>query len=107
MSRAAAATHGADRASHPCWVWPDARRFGRVGRSESWMRSPQMSAESAPAPETSPMPRAPDPVNGLLRFAGTLMVIRGGFHSLVGIAALVDDKIYVTTPNYIYSADVA
>lgn len=49
----------------------------------------------------------PDLVTGLVVFAGTLMVVVGVFHALVGIAALVDDKIYVTTPNYIYSADIA
>jgi hypothetical protein len=70
------------------------------------MRSPQMSTESTPAP-TTPMQREPDLVTGLVVFAGTLMVVVGVFHALVGIAALVDDKIYVTTPNYVYSADIA
>jgi len=72
------------------------------------MRSPQMSAaEFVPASATTPMKGEPGLVTGLVVFAGTLMVIVGVFHALVGIAALVDDKIYVTTPNYIYSADIA
>jgi vacuolar-type H+-ATPase subunit I/STV1 len=50
--------------------------------------------------------REPDLVTGLVVFAGTLMVVVGVFHALVGIAALVDDKIYVTTPNHVYTADI-
>ncbi|TWF75477.1 hypothetical protein FHX44_111361 [Pseudonocardia hierapolitana] len=66
-----------------------------------------MCAESTPAPVTPPTQTEPGLVTGLVVFAGTLMVVVGVFHALVGIAALVDDKIYVTTPNYIYSADIA
>jgi hypothetical protein len=35
------------------------------------------------------MQREPDLVTGLVVFAGTLMVVVGVFHALVGIAALV------------------
>jgi hypothetical protein len=66
-----------------------------------------VSAETPSAPATTPTQREPGLVTGLVVFAGTLMIIVGVFHALVGIAALVDDKIYVTTPNYIYSLDIA
>jgi hypothetical protein len=43
---------------------------------------------------------------GLALFAGILMVIGGVFHALAGISALFNDKLYVTTPQYIYSFDL-
>ena len=39
-------------------------------------------------------------------FAGVMMLIVGIFQALDGIAALVNDKVYVTTPNYIYAFDL-
>ncbi|MBO0874031.1 MAG: hypothetical protein J2P19_11625 [Pseudonocardia sp.] len=44
--------------------------------------------------------------SGLTVFAGTVMLISGVWHVLVGIAALVRDAVYVATPQYIYSVDL-
>ena len=65
-----------------------------------------MSAETPSPPATRLTQREPGLVTGLVVFSGTLLAIVGLFHALVGMAALVDDKIYVTTPNYVYSSDV-
>jgi|SRR3954454_13923350 hypothetical protein len=43
---------------------------------------------------------------GLTTFAGVLLAIVGCFQVLNGIAALLNDKIYVTTPDYVYSFDL-
>ena len=34
------------------------------------------------------------------------MIIAGIWHALTGIAALVHDNVYITTPQYIYSFDL-
>jgi hypothetical protein len=44
--------------------------------------------------------------NGLTVFAAVIMVIAGFWQALAGIAALVHDNVYVTTPQYIYSLDL-
>ena len=44
--------------------------------------------------------------NGLTIFAAVIMVIAGFWQALAGIAALAHDKVYVTTPEYIYSLDL-
>ncbi len=43
---------------------------------------------------------------GLVTFAGILMAVAGLWHALAGIAALVRDTVYVSTPNYLYSLDL-
>jgi hypothetical protein len=43
---------------------------------------------------------------GLTLFAAALMVVVGLLHALAGIAALVEDVVYVTTPEYVYSFDL-
>lgn len=43
---------------------------------------------------------------GLVMFAGILMVVAGIWHALAGIAALVNDKLYISTPDYVYSLDL-
>jgi hypothetical protein len=40
---------------------------------------------------------------GLTGFATALLVIGGVWHAFAGIAALVHDKVYVSTPGYVYS----
>lgn len=47
-----------------------------------------------------------DDRTGLVAFAGILMVVAGVWHALAGIAALVNDHLYVTTPNYVYALDL-
>ena len=45
--------------------------------------------------------------SGLTVFAAAMMMMIGGVsHALTGIAALVHDDTYVTTPEYIYSFDL-
>lgn len=39
-------------------------------------------------------------------FAASMMVMVGIWQVLVGIAALVEDEIFVTTPNYLYQFDL-
>jgi hypothetical protein len=43
---------------------------------------------------------------GLVVFAGILMIVGGVWHALAGIAALLNDDLYVSTPNYLYSFDL-
>jgi hypothetical protein len=64
-----------------------------------------MSTEIPHAPVTSHQQEAPG-ANGLTIFAGSLMVIAGVWHVLAGIAALFNDKVYVSTPTYIYEFDL-
>jgi len=44
--------------------------------------------------------------SGLTVFAGVLMIVDGIFGVLTGIAALLNDKVYVTTPEYVYAYDL-
>jgi hypothetical protein len=44
--------------------------------------------------------------NGLSIFAAAMMVIIGFWQALAGLAALLNDKVYVITPEYIYSFDL-
>jgi hypothetical protein len=55
---------------------------------------------ASPGAEDSPL------ASGLTVFAAAMMMIGGVWHALAGIAALVNDDIYVTTPEYIYSFDL-
>jgi hypothetical protein len=43
---------------------------------------------------------------GLTLFAAALLVIGGVWHVFAGIAALVHDNVYVSTPGYLYSFDL-
>lgn len=43
---------------------------------------------------------------GLITFAGIIMIVAGVWHALAGIAALLNDNLYVATPNYIYALDL-
>jgi len=45
-------------------------------------------------------------VIGLIAFAGIMMIMVGVFHALSGLAAIVEDSFYVTTPNYVLEFDV-
>ncbi len=42
---------------------------------------------------------------GFIMFAGVMMIVAGGFQSLVGMAALFKDGFYVATPNYLLEFD--
>ena len=43
---------------------------------------------------------------GLTVFAAVVMMISGVWHAFAGIGAVVNDKVYVSTPRYIYSFDL-
>lgn len=43
---------------------------------------------------------------GLTVFASVLMIVDGVFGVLTGVAALLNDKIYVSTPGYLYAYDL-
>jgi hypothetical protein len=43
---------------------------------------------------------------GLVLFAGVVMMVAGVWHALAGLGAVVNDKVYVSTPAYIYSFDL-
>lgn len=45
-------------------------------------------------------------VVGLIAFAGMMMIMIGVFHVFSGLAAIVEDSFYVTTPNYLLEFDV-
>jgi hypothetical protein len=44
--------------------------------------------------------------SGLTVLAAALLVINGVWHVFAGIAALVHDKVYLNTPEYLYSFDL-
>jgi hypothetical protein len=45
-------------------------------------------------------------VVGVIAFAGIMMIMIGVFHVFSGLAAIVEDSFYVTTPNYLLEFDV-
>ena len=56
--------------------------------------------------ETSRQQRESPWASGLTLFAAALLVIGGVWHVFAGIAALVHDKVYLSTPEYLYSFDL-
>jgi hypothetical protein len=65
-----------------------------------------MTARTPSEPITSSGVKESPWANGLTVFAAVIMVIAGFWQALAGIAALVHDNVYVTTPQYIYSLDL-
>jgi hypothetical protein len=43
---------------------------------------------------------------GLSLFAATMMIVIGFCQALAGIAAIIQDEVYLTTPNYVYNIDL-
>ena len=64
--------------------------------------STQFPSEPMAGPGAQDSPLA----SGLTVFAAAMMMIGGVWHALAGIAALVHDDLYITTPEYIYSFDL-
>ncbi len=50
--------------------------------------------------------KAPKWAMGIAVFAAVMLIIIGVFHALNGLSAIIDDKFYVVTQNYLYSIDV-
>ena len=44
--------------------------------------------------------------DGMVAFAGIMLLVAGAWHTLAGIAALLNDRVYFTTPDYVYSLDL-
>ena len=65
-----------------------------------------MSTQFPSEPMASPGAQESPWASGLTVFAAAMMMIGGVWQALAGIAALVHDDIYVTTPEYIYSFDL-
>jgi hypothetical protein len=65
-----------------------------------------MSTQIPSRPATAPGKRGSQWASGLTLFAAALMVVAGVWHVLAGIAALFQDTVYITTPEYIYSFDL-
>jgi hypothetical protein len=49
--------------------------------------------------------RASRLATGFITFAGVLMIMVGGFQSLVGLVAVLQDDFYVATKNYVFDFD--
>jgi hypothetical protein len=43
---------------------------------------------------------------GLVLFAGIMLIVGGVYHALSGVSAILKDTVYVATPNYTYSFDL-
>ena len=43
---------------------------------------------------------------GLSLFAATMMIVIGFCQALAGIAAIIQDEVYLTRPNYVYNIDL-
>ena len=65
-----------------------------------------MSAQVPSRPMTDEEPHESRWATGLVLFAGVVMMVTGVWHALAGLGALVNDKVYVSTPNYIYGFDL-
>ena len=62
-----------------------------------------MSTQPPPQPGSSSTSSL---ATGLALFAGVIMIMVGIFQALAGLAAIINDKFYVITPNYAYELDV-
>ena len=54
----------------------------------------------------SPEERVSPWATGLTLFAAAVMLVAGIWHALAGIAALFQDTIYVSAPEYVYTLDL-
>ncbi|MFG2006262.1 hypothetical protein ACGFNU_44655 [Spirillospora sp. NPDC048911] len=83
--------------------WP---RPGKEAGSEKEAR-PSEAAQSTISARLAGGSGARDAwVTGLALFAAVTMFVAGVFQALEGLAAIINDKYYVTTPNYIFEYDV-
>jgi hypothetical protein len=54
----------------------------------------------------SAQPRVSPWASGLAVFAGAMMIVSGIFAVFEGIAAVFNDKVYVSTPQYLFAFDL-
>jgi hypothetical protein len=64
--------------------------------------SSEIPSRATAAPDLSESPWA----SGLTLFAAAMMMVAGVWQALAGIAAIVNDQVYVATPQYIYRFDL-
>jgi hypothetical protein len=70
-------------------------------RKDSDMSTPAESRPtSTPGQTTTPW------ASGFAMFAGVIMIVLGLWGVLAGFAAILNDEVYVTTPEYVYSFDI-
>lgn len=50
--------------------------------------------------------RTPAWATGFASFAGVLMIIAGGWGVITGITAILNDELYLESPDYLYSFDL-
>ncbi|GEL21160.1 hypothetical protein PSU4_01140 [Pseudonocardia sulfidoxydans NBRC 16205] len=43
---------------------------------------------------------------GLVLFGGIMMIVAGAYHALSGVAAILRDQVYLSTPNYTFEFDL-
>jgi len=71
---------------------------------------PQAETQEPQATERPAQPRQPHAtaawVHGLSMFAGVMLILIGILQALEGLAAVLNDKFYVGTPNYVFEFDV-
>jgi hypothetical protein len=65
-----------------------------------------MTTNTATPHRAFPREHTTDWTGGLIVFAGTLMIVAGVWHALAGIAALLNDNLYIATSDYVYSLDL-
>lgn len=61
---------------------------------------------STPAASRPTVPGRQQWATGFAMFAGVLMIVGGVWGVLAGLAAILNDEVYVTTPQYVYSFDL-
>ena len=65
-----------------------------------------MSTESTSRPRAGSTDRTTVARSGLVLFAAAMMIVNGLWLALAGIAALVNDEVFVATPEYVYAFDL-
>jgi hypothetical protein len=65
-----------------------------------------MSTRIPPRPITDEEPHTSRWTTGLVLFAGVVMMVAGVWHALAGLGAVVNDKVYVSTPGYLFAFDL-
>lgn len=74
---------------------------------------PQAESQEPQVPQEAERPASPQSsnataawVHGLSIFAGVMLIVIGIIQVLEGLAAVLNDKFYVATPNYVFEFDV-